>query len=136
MLVITVLLLLLLYWNSIVTHYSIALPNPTKPFSNRLQKNFSSFIWQKPITPIGVEQCKLPYEDGGITMINIEEFWNLMKMSWFRRAQNNEDIWVKLLLHNLTEFNINTIEELIALPPQEQEHISKTYQTNSGKKPF
>ena len=47
----------------------------------------------------------LPYEKGGLNMLNIGKFWESLKMSWIRRMQTSSDVWWQILQLNLLQLN-------------------------------
>ena len=63
------------------------------------------FLWKNKPDPLKRLYVILPYEKGGLNMINIGKFWESLKMSWIRRMQTSGDVWWQILQLNLLQLN-------------------------------
>ena len=67
-----------------LNHLFLSIPNPSEDFLNTIEKMLYSFIWNGP-DRIQRKQLCLPYEQGGLRMIDLKLFIDSMKLTWLRR---------------------------------------------------
>ena len=79
-----------------LTHMPICLPSPPEPFFAALDKKFHHFVWGVQSYKIKKDRMYAPYEEGGLRMIPIRDFWASLKLSWFGRAEGSQDLWVDI----------------------------------------
>ena len=108
-----------------LTHYPITLPNPKPSFMKELSDMISQFIWDTPIPKISTERGYNSHQQGGLKIVEIEEFWNLLKMSWFRKLIGNDDTWCILFNEFLRTQGIADATELLKKSDRDLNHIAE-----------
>jgi hypothetical protein len=98
-----------------LTHYPIVLPNPPKRFFKDLKDKFNHFIWGGDLNKISYERMCVNTREGGMNVIDLEQFWSVLKISWFTRALDSDDIWAHYLNELLQEQEIENVEALLKL---------------------
>jgi len=91
----------------------ISLPNPDDKTIQNLEQLFSRFIWNKKPPKINRKQLAKLYDEGGLQMVNINNYINSLKLSWIRRfvlQQNSGNIFPQKYFLN----------EIITLGPNNQ----------------
>ena len=68
-----------------MNHLFIALPNPSDETVLKLNKMFHKFIWQSSIVRIKREVLCQEYNNGGLKMIQLNNYINALKIGWIRR---------------------------------------------------
>ena len=68
-----------------MNHLFIALPNPSDETVLKLNKMFHKFIWQSSIDRIKREVLCQEYNNGGLKMIQLNNYINALKIGWIRR---------------------------------------------------
>lgn len=97
-----------------LNHLFIALPNPPQIIINGLQKNFFAFIWQSRVDRIKRDLLMQEYDNGGLKMINLQNYVTALKLTWLRRLIMNDSKYkymfelkyssLEMLLKRGTEF--------------------------------
>ncbi len=96
--------------NSLLILKFLTLPNPPGDFLKKLNSILFSFLWDNKSDKIKRTVACKPVAEGGLGMINIFAYVDALKLTWIRKAANNdyEKKWKNLLLttvpnyHNLT----------------------------------
>ena len=89
-----------------VTHLIQVIPNPSPSLILELQKIINNFVWkgsqQKKIV-VREEFAQLPNNKGGLSVPNLQCFWNSLKMSWLPKLFKCPDntTWKMLCLSRL-----------------------------------
>ena len=87
-----------------VTHLIQVIPNPSPSLILELQKIINNFVWkgsqQKKIV-VREEYAQLPHNKGGLSIPNLQCFWNTLKMSWLPKLfQSPDDTTWKIKIIN------------------------------------
>jgi hypothetical protein len=76
-----------------ITHLLISLPNPDDKTIKNLDQLLSAFIWNKKPPKISKKQFAKTYEEGGLNMININNYIDSLKLTWIRRFFSKQSQW-------------------------------------------
>ena len=87
-----------------VTHLIQVIPNPSQTLIFDLQRIINNFVWkgsqQKKIV-VREEYAQLPHNKGGLSIPNLQCFWNSLKMSWLPKLfQSPDDTTWKIKIIN------------------------------------
>ena len=82
---------------SSLNHLLSSIPSPSKQFISQLNQLMYSFIWDDKPHKISKRQITNNYIEGGLQMINIENYIMSQKLVWIKRLFTSESPWVKLL---------------------------------------
>ena len=91
-----------------LNHLFITLPNPSIDTILSLNRIFFNFIWQSPIDRIKREVLYQDYFNGGLKMVELNNYINALKIGWIRRLITTNSKY-KILF----ETNYIRIKELI-----------------------
>lgn len=96
------------------THIPIVLPSIYGSAATGLDKLLKNFIWGT-TSKVSGARMEMPINEGGLAYINIPDFWDGLKISWFKRGCEHPDIWTKLLLQQLREsgHNYDNLSEIL-----------------------
>ena len=82
-----------------LTHLFTTLPSPGKYFLRKLEQLLYKFLWDGKPDKIKREHVCMPYDQGGLNMLNIRVFIGSLKISWMRRLYLcNDAPWQNLLI--------------------------------------
>ena len=89
--------------SSIVTLYSLTtqkltcLPTPPKDFFEKAKRIITQFIWNNKKPKIAYDKLIQPINKGGLRLANLETKEKALKVSWVKKAQNNENkLWKRI----------------------------------------
>lgn len=106
------------------THLSISLT--AKPqLITKLTEAANYFIWGVHQNKIAYKRMILPPEQGGMGAVNIEQFFRLLKVSWFVKATESTDVWVAVLESILAENGINSVEEVFTVGDEKLRNVER-----------
>jgi hypothetical protein len=93
-------------------HLVLSIPNPSADFVNSLQKQIYNFIWKGKRDKISRDQLSNDYSQGGLRLVNVDLFFQLLKSTWIRRIVNgNIDANGLVLFSKFTGMNIADLEK-------------------------
>ena len=84
-----------------LTHMPISLPSPPAQFFVALEKKLHLFVWGVKAHKIKRARLYADHKEGGLKMIDIKDFWSALKISWFFRAENSQDLWAEIYRYML-----------------------------------
>ena len=79
-----------------LTHLFIALPNPSQTLLKYLNTVFFKFIWHCGTEKLARSLITQNYKDGGVKMINVNNYITALKNAWIRRMFTNNPKWTNL----------------------------------------
>ena len=82
-----------------IVHFFISLPTPSKDIIHKLNKLFFEFVWKSSVARVKKKIVTQEYIDGGLKMVEIENFDASMKISWVKKMLQITDPrkWLKVL---------------------------------------
>jgi exonuclease III len=80
---------------SLFNHLFISLPSPSLTFIKQLNDAFLNFIWDGQSRINFHTLCK-EYKDGGLKMVNVENFIKAMKLTWLKRVFVSNGKWLHI----------------------------------------
>lgn len=87
-----------------MNHLFISLPTPSNKFIKDLNEILFNFLWKSKVDKIKRKQITQEYSDGGLKMIEINNYIQSLKSSWIRRLINSPNSKWNILLNK----SINT----------------------------
>ena len=69
------------------------LPTPPKFLFDVIEKKFKDFLRNKSTVKINKKQLEKDISEGGLKLINIQDFNNSLKLSWLRRLSTMDGGW-------------------------------------------
>ena len=84
------------------------------------------------------DHAKLSEKNGGLGMVDIKNFWDCLKFSWFRRLFKSSAFWPNILVKNVSKV-INdevNITDMLQLGPNAIVNIGKKLGNNFWKQIF
>ena len=88
-----------------IVHILISLPSPSEKMYKQLNKMLFEFLWDGKPDKIKRKDAKLPLENGGLGMIDIELFDKALKLTWIRRLLKGDAKWKTLILSLCPKLN-------------------------------
>ena len=89
-----------------IIHILMPLPNPTTKIVKELQTLLNDFLWGGKSNKIKKQISNQTIDRGGLNMVNLEQFINALKVTWFRRFLNEETKWKTLLMKGSPKFKL------------------------------
>ena len=80
-----------------LSHLALVLPNLDKKQLKIIENMFFKFLWGNKPDKVSRDHVKLTEKAGGLGLVDIKQFWDSLKFSWFRRLCNTEAFWPKIL---------------------------------------
>ena len=71
-----------------LSHLALVLPNLDKKKIKTLETMFFKFLWGNKTDKVSRDHVKLSEKAGGLGLVDIKQFWESLKFSWFRRLCN------------------------------------------------
>ena len=101
-----------------LSHVALVIPCITPNKIREIESLFFKFIWNNKPDKVSRDHAKLPERKGGLGMIDIKDFWQAFRFSWFRRLTNTNAYWPNILLDTVTEItgemiNISTLLKMV-----------------------
>ena len=62
-----------------------------------LENLIFSFLWGNKPDKVKRDHAKLSEKAGGLGIVDIQDFWKSLKLSWLRRAIGTDAFWPKIL---------------------------------------
>ena len=93
------------------------------------------FLWNNKPDRIKRSEAVLPIEKGGLGMVDIDRFWQSLKLSWIRRLLNTKCVWEKILSLNLL-YNGYELSDLWTAGPAMLSEISSKISNEFWKETF
>ena len=81
------------------------MPSPTNALLKELEKICYDFIWKKKRHEVSKTTLCLSWEQGGLGLINIQEFDNSLKLTWLKKMFANTPDWLEFA----TAYNIDRL---------------------------
>jgi len=82
-----------------IIHLFSNLPDPPDEFLYELNKCFFDFLWDGKVSKINKKAVIMPYENGGLKMLDVYSFLTSLKLSWFKRIINADESFTQKLLY-------------------------------------
>lgn len=82
-----------------MNHLFISLPTPSSKFIKDLNEILFNFLWKSKVDKIKRKQITQEYSDGGLKMIEINNYIQSLKSSWIRRLINSPNSKWNILLN-------------------------------------
>ena len=79
-----------------IVHFLIALPTPKHEFFRELNKKLYHYIWNHKPPKIKKTTLELDIKDGGLKMINLENFDKTLKVKWIKTLQEGRGVRTKI----------------------------------------
>ena len=86
-----------------LTHVVLVCPDINSVCLKELETLSFNFLWKGKPDRLQRKIVTLPYEKGGLNLLDLRDFWDSLKMSWSRRLLNTSSAWQKLLQLDLME---------------------------------
>ena len=121
-----------------LTNLATVLPNLDKTKIKELENIIFSFLWANKPDKVCREDAKLTEKAGGLGIIDVKCFWNSLKFSWLRRANNTNAFWPMILCLNVKQilgYNV-TITDLLQEGPNMLNYIGKKMSNSFWKEVF
>ena len=97
-----------------LNHLFISVPSPNKHILKEFETVFLNFIWDGKPDKVKRTSVTKNYQDGGLDMIDLNNFISALKTTWLRRMfMYSNAPWVNLALYNL-----GPIDKLFKLGPE------------------
>ena len=88
------------------THLFSILPTPTTEFTRKLEKLFYDYLWDGKPDKIKRQTVSQEYYQGGLKMINIQNFIVGLKATWIKRTISSfNSQWIQLFQTTITTVN-------------------------------
>ena len=85
-----------------IVHFLISLPSPQKNFLREIDKKFYKFLWRQKPPKISKKTLEKDFKDGGLQMVNIEQFEHTLKAKWLKKNLTNKGGWADIPVdHNI-----------------------------------
>ena len=110
-----------------LNHLFISLPSPSNAFIKNLNEIIYNFMWQSKVDKLKRKQVIQSYINGGLKMIDINNYILGLKSSWIRRILNSPETKWKILLDKIV-----SIETLIKTGSEYINIVKKTLKMLSG----
>ena len=88
-----------------LTHVALVCPYVEKHILKELESMSYKFLWKNKPDRIKRDIATLPMNYGGLNMVQVDHFWDSLKLSWCRRLMTSNDVWTKILQLNLIYHN-------------------------------
>ena len=109
-----------------LNHLFTSVPSPNKHILKEFETVFFSFIWDGKPDKVKRTTITKNYQDGGLNMIDVNNFISALKTTWLRRMFIYSNFpWVNLAL-----YNVGLIDKLFKLGP---ENINKPVNRTTNK---
>ena len=111
-----------------LSHIALVIPSPDKNMIKKFNSIFFKFIWGSGSEKARREDAKLPVSLGGLSMTDLETFWNALKFSWLRRLLMTSSFWPEILKIHFSEAigtHIECVTEILMLGPIKLSQLSK-----------
>ena len=121
-----------------LSHLALVLPNLNKNQLNAIEASFFRFLWGNKPDKVSRDHTKLSEKNGGLGMVDIKNFWDCLKFSWFRRLCKSSAFWPNILVKNVSKV-INdevNITDMLQLGPNAIVNIGKKLGNNFWKQIF
>ena len=92
-----------------LNHIVSVVPNPNLTYLQQLETEFKKFISDNNPNVVDRKTRQMTKRNGGLGMVNVNNFWKALRLSWFRRYINSKSTWDKL--HNF-ETSPNTFNPI------------------------
>lgn len=79
-----------------LNHIVAVVPNHNLTYLKQLESEFKSFINKNNPSVVDKTRGHMPKKMGGLRMIDINNFWKAIRMSWLRRFIESKSTWAKL----------------------------------------
>ena len=79
-----------------LVHFFISLPTPSPEFMREINKKFYYFLWKGKPPKIKSKTMELNIEDGGLEMINVTNFEQMLKAKWLKKTLVSNDDWTTI----------------------------------------
>ena len=80
-----------------LTQLALVLPNLDNKKIKYLENLIFSFLWENKPDKVCREDAKISEKAGGLGIIDVNNFWKSLKLSWLRRASSSSAFWPKIL---------------------------------------
>ena len=74
-----------------LNHLFISIPNPSTQFLRELNDVLYTFLWNSNVDKVKRNVVTQNYENGGLKMINIQNYIDGLKTTWIRRLITTDD---------------------------------------------
>lgn len=81
-----------------LNHLFISLPNPNKELLSSLTQELFRFLWKAKCDIIKREVVTQKYLNGGLNMVNIDNFLVSLKSSWIQKLLRGEQSWIHIFM--------------------------------------
>ena len=110
-----------------LSHLALVLPNLEKAQIKILENMFFNFLWSNKPDKVSRDHAKLSERAGGLGFVDVKQFWDSLKFSWFRRICNTSAFWPKILMNVIQKINGNNmrISDLLQYGPNMLVNIGK-----------
>ena len=121
-----------------LSHLALVLPNLDKKQIKLLENLFFSFLWGNKPDKVSRDHSKLSEKAGGLGFVDVKQFWDSLKFSWFRRLCNTNAFWPRILEKTMEKVTGTTITavDLLQFGPNMIVNIGKKIFNNFWKQIF
>ena len=110
-----------------LSHVALIIPCLGKHRIKEIESIIFKFLWSNKPDKVSRNHAKLPEREGGLGMIDIKDFWQSFRFSWFRRLIKTEAFWPNILLKSIQEATGEAVDknELFEMGPAKILKIGK-----------
>ena len=102
-----------------ITHILLSLPSPSKDTIKTIEDICYQFIWKNNRHEVSKKTITKEIKDGGLKMLNIQEFDRSLKLTWMRKILNQTPEWAEFTKYY-------RIDYLLVTDTNYHAHIKKT----------
>ena len=110
-----------------LTQLALVLPNLDNKKIKYLENLIFSFLWENKPDKVCREDAKISEKAGGLGIIDVNNFWKSLKLSWLRRASSTSAFWPKILCLSIKHIDGSerSITDLLQEGPNLLSYIGK-----------
>ena len=121
-----------------LSHLALVLPDLDKKKLKIIENMFFKFLWGNKPDKVSRDHAKLSEKAGGLGLVDIKQFWESLKFSWFRRLVNSNAFWPKILEISVQSIigNNTSIIDILQSGPNKLTFIGKKMHNKFWKQVF
>ena len=94
-----------------LSHVALVIPCLNQNKINEIESLIFKFIWNNKPDKVSRNHAKLPEAKGGLGMIDIKDFWQAFRFSWFRRLIKSNAFWPNILLNTINDITGEALDK-------------------------
>ena len=121
-----------------LSHVALIIPCLKQNRIKEIENIIFKFIWGNKPDKVSRNHAKLPESSGGLGMIDVKDFWQSFRFSWFRRLINTDSYWPNILFDSISKISGEAIDmsKLFEMGPSKFSHIGKKLKNCFWKEVF